>query len=286
MKTEEMISRTIFIITEYYKNNLQPFFECLSDDVLWIGPAQRQQIQGKDRLLQTFAAEKHALTFTMGDIKALCISPHSRVREVVLHYDIYTHYPSGNTDMHDQRLHFTWREKLIRSAAGQEYRQEIVMVHVSNAWRYDSQDTIYPIHYENVSAHSLTKPERYVMVRGIDISLHRIAAERILYIETVKRTAKLLVHTENGTVAAHGKLSDFERNYPDVFLRIHTSYLLNPAHVRKIRRFSVILSDGTELPVPEKKYTQIKWLLLREDNETAAPQVRNADQSSGLPHSG
>ena len=278
MKTDEMINRTIYIIAEYYKNNLQPFFECLSDDVLWIGPAERQQIQGKDRLLQTFAAEKHALTFTMGDTKALCISPHSRVREVILHYDIYTHYPSGNTDIHDQRLQFTWREKLIRSAAGQEYRQEVVLVHVSNAWKKDSRDTIYPVHYEKVSAHFLTRPERFVMVRGVDIDLHRIAAERILYIETVKRTARLLVHTEGGTVAAHGKLSDFERTYPDIFLRIHASYLLNPAHVREIRRFCVTLSDGTELPVPEKKYTQIKRLLLRENDDTAAPHVHSAGQ--------
>ena len=276
MKTDEIINRTIFIITEYYKNNLQPFFESLSDDVLWIGPAERQQIQGKDRLLRTFASEKHALTFTMGDIKALCVSPHSRVREVVLHYDIYTHYPSGSTDMHDQRLHFTWREKPIRSTAGQE--QEVVMVHVSNAWKYDRQDTIYPIHYEKVSAHFLSRPERYVMVRGVDINVLRIAAERILYIETVKRTARLLVHTESGTVAAHGKLSDFERNYSDVLLRIHASYLINPAHVREIRRFSVILLDGTELPVPEKKYTQIKRLLLRENDETAVPQVHSAGQ--------
>lgn len=278
MKTDEMINRTIFIITEYYKNNLQPFFACLSDDVLWIGPAERQQIQGRDRLLQTFAAEKHTLTFTMGDIKALCISPHSRVREVVLHYDIYTHYPSGNTDMHDQRLHFTWRERLIRSASGQEYRQEVVLVHVSNAWKYDRQDTIYPIHYEKVSVHFLTRPERYVTVRGVDSDVHRIAAERILYIETVKRTARLLVHTESGTVTVRGTLPDVEQNYPDVFLRIHASYLLNPAHVREIRRFSVILSDGTELPVPEKKYTRIKRLLLRENDETATPQVHSTGQ--------
>lgn len=278
MKPDEMINKTIFIIAEYYKNNLQPFFECLSDDVLWIGPAERQQIQGKDRLLQTFAAEKHALTFTMGDIKALCISPHSRVKEVVLHYDIYTHYPSGNTDIHDQRVHFTWREKLMRSAAGRECRQEVVLVHVSNAWRYDRHDTIYPIHYEKVSPRALSRPERYVMVSGVDNNVHRITAERILYIETVKRTARLLVHTEGGTVTVRGTLPDLERNYPDIFLRIHASYLLNPAHVREIHRFSVILSDGTELPVPEKKYTQIKRLLLQENDETAAPQVPNAGQ--------
>lgn len=42
------------------------------------------------------------------------------------------------------------------------------------------------------------------------------------------------------------------------------------SHVWETRRFCVILSDGTKLPVPEKKYTQIKRLLLRENNETAA----------------
>lgn len=269
MKTDKLIEQSIFIITEYYKNNLQPFFDHISDDVLWLGPAERQQIRGRDPLIQEFAAEKHALTFTIGDIKALCVSPHIHVKEVLLHYDIYTHYPSGNTDIHDQRLHFTWREKRIKSAVGQEYKPEIVMVHISNAWKYDSRDTIYPVHYEkvNMPTRFVTKPEHYVTIRGTDMSVHLIAANRILYIETVKRATKLLIHTESGTITANGTLPDFERSYPDVLLRIHASYLLNPAHVREIRRFFVTLSDGTTLPVPEKKYTQVKRLLLRENGE-------------------
>lgn len=269
MNTDKLIEQSVFIITEYYKNNLQPFFDSISDDVLWLGPAERQQMRGRERLIQEFLAEKHALTFTMGDIKALCVSPHSHVKEVLLHYDIYTHYPSGNTDMHDQRLHFTWREKRVKSATGQEYRREIVMVHISNAWKYDSRDTIYPIHYEkvNMSARLLTKPEHYVTVKGTDMSVHRIAVDRILYIETIKRATKLLVHTEGGTIMANGVLPDFEQNYPGVLLRIHASYLINPVHVRKICRFFVTLSDGTKLPVPEKKYTQVKRLLLGENKE-------------------
>lgn len=269
MKTDKLIEQSIYIITEYYKNNLQPFFDSISDDVLWLAPAERQQIQGKNQLMQAFAAEKHALTFTMGNIKALCVSPYIHVKEVLLHYDIYTHYPSGNTDIHEQRLHYTWREKRMQSGASHEYRTEIVMLHISNAWKYDGQDTIYPVHYEKVSMplRFLTKPELHVTVRASDMSIHRIVTADILYIETVKRAAKFLVHTKNGVVTANGTLPDFERNYPGVLLRIHASYLLNPAHVREIRRFFVILSDGTKLPLPEKKYTQIKRLLLQENRE-------------------
>ncbi len=35
-------------------------------------------------------------------------------------------------------------------------------------------------------------------------------------------------------------------------------YLINPRHVTGIRRFQVTLSDGKELPIPEKKYTAFK----------------------------
>ncbi len=269
MKTDDLIFRSIFIITEYYKNNLEPFFESISDDILWVGPAQGQQMQGRENLIQAWAAEKHALTFTMGDISALCVSPHSRVKEVFLHYDIYTHYPSGNTVMHDQRLNYTWREKRTKTGAGWEYCPEIVMLQISNAWKYDSRDTIYPVHYENMSKseYFFTKPEHYVIVKTPDMSVHRIAAERILYIETVKRSARLQVHMGNGTITINETLPEFEKKYPGLFLRVHASYMINPVHVREIRRFSVTLSDGTELPIPEKKYTRIKKLLLQEDRE-------------------
>lgn len=261
MKTNELIHRSIFIITEYYKNNLEPFFENVSEDVLWLGPAERQQIQGRENLIQAWAAEEHALTFTMGNIRALCVSPHPHVKEILLHYDIYTHYPSGNTNLRDQQLHYTWREKRIKTAAGWEYRPEIVMLHISNLWKYDSRDTIYPVHYEDVIG---TESEHYVTVKASDLSVHRILADHILYIETVKRAAKLRIHMRNDTLTINETLQEFEKKYPGLFLRIHAGYLLNPVHVREIQRFFVTLSDGTQLPVPEKKYTQIKKLLLQE----------------------
>lgn len=267
MKTKDLIRRSIFIITEYFKNNTEPFFENISDDVLWIGPAQRQQMQGREKMIQAWAKEKHDLTFTMGNIKVKTVSPAAHVREIILHYDVYTHYPSGYTHLRDQRLHYTWREKRVKTEKGSEYRSEIVMLHVSNAFRSDKRDSIYPVHYDQIAASMpvLSEPERYITAKTTDMSVHRIAVSRILYIETVKQSAKLQIHTKNDTIIVCGTLLGFEKNYPGLFLRIHASYLLNPAHVRKIRRFRVTLSDGTELPIPEKKYTRIKAQLLRKD---------------------
>lgn len=264
MKTDDLIYRSIRIITEYYKNNLQPFFESIGEDILWLGPAERQMIRGKQALLQTFAREENNLTFTMGTIMAVCVTPHSHVKEIVLHYDVYTHYPSGTTHVHDQRLHYTWVERRVRTDAGWDSRPEIAVLHISNLWKYDSRDTIYPVHYEDmpVLPELLPGPQHYLTVKAADMSVHRIAAERILYVETVKRAAKLLVHTQGGTITVNGSLPGFEKSAPGLFLRVHASFLVNPAHVRQVRRFELTLSDGTCLPIPEKKYTRIKALLL------------------------
>lgn len=270
LKKDDIIKLSLFIITEYYKNNLIPFFEYISDDIIWIGPAERQQIRGRTNLIHTFSMEKHALTFTMGDIKVLYASPHSHVKEVFLHYDIYTHYPTGNTVMHNQWLHYTWREKKTAGPAGLEYRPEIICLHISNAHAYDVRDTIYPVHYENIPSAmpAFTEPKHYVTVKSVDGCVHRIAASHILYITPIKHSAKLQIHTENESIIIPGTLSAFEKKYPGLFLRVHYGYLLNLAHVTNIRRFTVTLSDGTELPIPEKKYTWVKKLLLHEDVET------------------
>ena len=118
MKADDVISRSIFIITEYYENNLEPFFESIGEDVLWLGPAKRQYIQGKQKLIDTWMAESHNLTFTMGDIEATCASPAANVQEVLLHYEVSTHYPSGKTFLHDQLLHFPWRERRVKHEGG------------------------------------------------------------------------------------------------------------------------------------------------------------------------
>ena len=99
-------------------------------------------------------------------------------------------------------------------------------------------------------------------VKANDMSVHRISINHLLYIETIKRTAKLRIHTSTDTIIVNGTLPDFEKTYSDFLLRIHAGFLINPECVSKIERFTVTMSNGVKLPVPEKKYTTIKRLIL------------------------
>ena len=45
-------------------------------------------------------------------------------------------------------------------------------------------------------------------------------------------------------------------------VRVHSGYIINPRDVVSVWRFRVSLSDGSVIPIPEKKYTAVKALLL------------------------
>ena len=57
MNISAQIRQSVHIITEYYENHLQPFFDAADDDLLWIGPAENQWMQGKSTILAAFAQE-------------------------------------------------------------------------------------------------------------------------------------------------------------------------------------------------------------------------------------
>lgn len=42
------------------------------------------------------------------------------------------------------------------------------------------------------------------------------------------------------------------------FIRCHQSYLVNLEHVLSLERYTIILSDHSEIPVSKKNFTQIR----------------------------
>ena len=66
------------------------------------------------------------------------------------------------------------------------------------------------------------------------------------------------MHMGNESIEVTATVQAIEEEYPDLFLRCHSCYLVNPVYVTRVKRFNVMMADGKELPVPEKKYTDFK----------------------------
>jgi hypothetical protein len=265
LNTKKLAARSILIITVYYKDNLEPYFDALHDDVLWYGPAKGQFLQGRDQMIRAWESGNHNLTFTMGDIDVQTASNSASYCEVVLSYKIYTHFPSGNNLQHDQRLHFTWvRCRRKDDSGGRPLEEKILMLHVYNLQQRDSRDSIYPVHYEGVAENNSSTfiSGRHIMVNGVDKAAYYLLSGTVMWAESADRGRHCVIHTRERTLKVNEPLSVFLERDPEMFLRIHASYIVNPLYVDRIVRFRVLMSDGAVLPVPEKKYTAVKRKLL------------------------
>ena len=268
MQSSDLIQRSIFIITEFYQNNVRPWLDSADEEICWIGPAMGQLIQGRKALIAAWARAENPLTFTMGDIQAFCAAASPEAAEVMLTYPLTIHYPSGKEQSIFQRLHLTWVE---RTVDGSRREPRILMTHTANPYCQNELDTVYPVHSEAlVGAIPLPAGQnRYLTLRGTDRATYFLSSGSIYFLESAHNGQHSAVHMRDGIISAAESLAVIQRTYPDLFLRIHSGYLINPYYVRDIRRFSVTMADGTVLPVPEKKYTAVKRALLETDRQAA-----------------
>ena len=57
MNIQKIGDQTAELLNLYYNNEIEPFLNSCHEDVLWIGPADRQVIRGRKNLVDAFHAE-------------------------------------------------------------------------------------------------------------------------------------------------------------------------------------------------------------------------------------
>lgn len=253
MTTQVLLQLSADILTRYYNNEIKPFLDACHPDVLWIGPADTQVIRTRQALVDTFAGEQHNLRFVLHDLVTLPLTtPSSKALEVLMFFDVDTIWPDNSMQRVKQRIQLSW---VIEG--GQPF---IRVCHISNALEYDRRDVIYPVHYEEdrmrepVLSGQARAPR--IVLKGADKSMLYLRPMYIDYLET--SGMHTYIHTQSGVRESTERLAAIEKRYPDLFLRCHESYLVNPDCVTGITRFRLILRTGVTLPVPEKKYTAVK----------------------------
>lgn len=259
MNTKKLIRLTNDIIEKYYNNEVQPFLDYMDENVMWYGPAKGQFIIGRDAAVKAWDNENNPLTFTIGNIKIDHISSHPSFCEIIASYTVTTHYPSGADLFVDQITHFTWCERKIDGYS--EKQPRMLVIHISNQHRQHKEDTIYPVHFDKIIDNnniSVVHTSEHIYFHGLDHSDYYLMSDSIQWIESSDGGRHSILHTSDNDIYVNTTISRITSEHPDIFLRCHRCYLVNPLYITQISRFKVTLADKTELPVPEKKYTAFK----------------------------
>lgn len=260
MNIQEVSKQAADILIHYYDNDIQPFLDACDEDVLWIGPAENQIIRTRAALVAAFAEEKNELKFVIHDLRVIPIATtNNHVCEIVLVFTVDTIWPDGSLNRVKQRIQLTMAESrgTIR----------IRLCHISNAIVYDERDRIYPMHYEEEYKKFVLAGEQRserIQIKSVNKALLFLSTRQVMYVETAR--SHTVIHTEEGDYESVESLQTLLGRYPELFVRCHASYLVNPQYVVEIRRFRIRLQNGTELPIPEKKYMAVKTELQKRCN--------------------
>ncbi len=249
------------VVEEYYHNNTEPFFNYIDEHFIWIGPATHQYIEGKQALLDAFAQEHNTLSFRTAQMSSKLISGGNSACELLLKFIVYTYYPSGYVTMHNQRITMFWKKLKVDESS----QWKCAVMHISNGMEIDDRDHIYPLHLDEFEAkqvyahfNNLTRQrQERLIAKSEDYSTYYIEYTDIEYICAGK--AKFCdIHTKNGIIRVRLIIEQLRHLLPQYFYRPHRSYLVNILEISVLSRNQMTLKDGTKIPIPVKKATQVE----------------------------
>ena len=103
---------------------------------------------------------------------------------------------------------------------------------------------------------TIAESQEYLQLRDREQTIE-LPLEKISYLEVLDHYVS--IHGDTGSYTLNATLSAMEGELEaHGFLRIHKSFLVNMAHIRKFRSRECLLLDGTALAVSEKNYSQQK----------------------------
>ena len=261
MNQQHIADLSAELIMKYYDNDYMPFLNAMDDDALWYGPAEGQFLHGRETMIQVWQKDEHDLRFTLGNMEVMHTSAHPAFCDVMLSFHVTTHYPDNHDITLYQRLQMTWCERIAEDENGnKEKLPRILLCHISNPHAKHEDDVIYPTNFHEVyrSGTSLNRTGERIHFHGLDRSDYFFLSDTVIRIEAAHGGKHSVVVTAEEQVEVMTTITALQKRYGHLFLRCHQSYLVNPQYIRNIRRFRVTLTDGTELPIPEKKYTAFR----------------------------
>lgn len=95
-----------------------------------------------------------------------------------------------------------------------------------------------------------------IRIKDKDHTLHFLEKDDILWAESDRMHS--IIHTHSGSIRANMTLSHLAEDALSCLYRPHISYLINPHYLYKINDMHLIMTDGTIIPVPERRFSQVK----------------------------
>lgn len=258
---------SVGMINAYCRKDLSWIPTHLDEQTFFIGPREGQVLRTGTELTNAWISNLPMPDFGVEDVTASSVTTSPTTCEVLLHYQVIWHRPDGTTREHPQVMQVSWFLRQTtegrREDSSTHDHYKVAVMHISNPEELDERDLVYNTFGDIATSgigHSLhgQSQQSLVVFPGVGSVTNRYPAGSIVWVESARQGHQSIVHTRDRDIRCTQTLSWFMEQHPGVFLRPSVSYLVNPAFVRTVRRFSLELWGGQVLRIPEKKYAAFR----------------------------
>lgn len=254
----DIISLTQECLTRFWQLDPEFVIGYFDKDIIWIGSAQSQFTEGYDDTVADFRGIMKELVpchllrqefFVAQNVGNTCT--------VVGKYLTTTDDSVGYYLQVQQRCTFVWEldkgEKKIKHIHISNPMGELQLAEgekVPNKLGQMSKK------YWKYRLHSAQSKDRIVVTDKNDVT-HFLIPSEIVYATANGRNCD--IHTLSGRkIEARMSITDFLEKIGDGFSAVHRSYVVNNQYIARIHSYEVVMADNTRIPIPVKKYIEIK----------------------------
>lgn len=235
------------------------------ENVTWIGAEQDEFIRGLDNLKGNFSdLLQHLRTCHLLNQEFFVTQSGRSTCTVIGRYFVTTDETNDYFLQVQQRCSFVWESK--------NGTYKIMHIHVSNpigelkiakGERFVNTIGYMANQYleENFKKRFFGKQLSVIDVYG---ALRLVYLSEIMYVKAQKND--LIIFLTNGQMQVKMSISEFMKTAGPDFLQIHRSYAINADFLAKMERYEVTMKNGEKLPIPAKKYNDVRDEMMRRHN--------------------
>lgn len=235
-----VISLSFTIVQQLYARNFAFIRPFLHPDVTWMCGSDNRLVQGRETVLKTLAAwhfpsSDSTVKLFCPASRCLCDAPDGHA----FYYAAITMAKDGLVSHSISMIWETAPQMAARTSAD-----------TSGAGSASVPALLHHIHA------TFQGNEPPLRLLGLQKEQYFLLPSKIFYVEA--DNIHCHVACENQVYHVNHPLAMFKELLPDYFLQVHRRFLVNIYTIQLLAPYRMELSNETELPVPERKYS---WLV-------------------------
>lgn len=260
---EQAVALSKECLERYWHGDYEFALGYCANNVVWIGAVQSQFMQGIEKVRADFAATSAELKPCHLICQEYLVTNNiGNVCTVNGRYLVTTDESAEYFLQAMQRCTFVWE------ASDDGLR--ITLINVSNPigeMRISGGEKFTNVlgkmsgTYMKRHVKSLNDDSR-IVATGVDGHIHFLNRSEIVYACAYNKYCG--IHTISGDVELKLKISDFLKQAGNGFAAVHRSYVVNLSFIKEIKPYDVIMTDGSIVPLPMRRYAQVRDMLVEQ----------------------